>query len=59
MSIPVRIVEFEHAVHERGSATYVVTVDERGWPHVVQCVQWDRDGLVAEIGDRKRDVRDA
>lgn len=25
MSIPVRIVELEHAVHERGSAAYVVT----------------------------------
>lgn len=53
MSIPMAIADLEHALRERGPAAYIITVDEGGRPHVVQvCVEWGREGLVAEIGTR-------
>jgi len=47
MSIPVPLRQLDDALHERGSAAYVLTVSELGTPHVVHAV-------VTSEGDRLR-----
>jgi hypothetical protein len=53
MSIAVSLGALEDAVRDRGAAAYVLTVSDRGTPHVVhaQVVQ-NGDGLLAAVGER-------
>ena len=51
MSIPVPARTLEGAVDERGSAAFVLTVSDRGTPHVVNAeVVWSGGGLTAVVG---------
>jgi hypothetical protein len=52
MSIPVALRNLDAAVGERGSAAYVLTVTERGTPHVVHAeILRDAAGLMAVVGE--------
>jgi len=53
MSIPVDLGELEAAARERGPAAYILTVNDRGTPHVVHAeVTITREGLVVQVGER-------
>src|SRR5262249_1491839 len=56
MTIPVSRRALDAAVRERGSAAYVLTVSDRGMPHVVQAeIIGIEGGLVAEVGAHSAD----
>jgi len=56
MSIPVVLRDLDAVVCERGSAAYVVTVSERGTPHVVHAqIIRRRSLLVAMVGAHTAD----
>jgi len=56
MSIPVPLRDLDAAVRDRGAAAYVLTVSERGSPHVVQTtIARNMGGLAAVVGARTAD----
>jgi len=51
MSIPVTLADLDGALRQRGPAAYVLTVDERGAPHVVHAELHAHGGhLTAAVG---------
>ena len=53
MTIPVDLGELEAATRERGPAAYILTVNDRGTPHVVHAeVTISGEGLVVQVGAR-------
>ena len=53
MTIPVDLGELEAAARERGPAAYILTVNDRGTPHVVHAeVTITSEGLVVQVGER-------
>jgi len=53
MTIPVALGELEAAARERGRAAYILTVNDRGTPHVVHAeVTIGSEGLVVQVGAR-------
>jgi hypothetical protein len=52
MSIPVPLRNLDAAVRDRGPAAYILTVSDRGTPHVVHAeIINDAGGLVAVVGE--------
>jgi Pyridoxamine 5'-phosphate oxidase len=53
MNIDVALNRLRKAVSERPSAAYVLTTSDDGYPHSVYLpVEWERDGIIAEVGAR-------
>lgn len=53
MSISMVVRDLKAALRDRGPAVYVLTVSDRGTPHVVQGeVTADGDRLIAKVGER-------
>src|SRR5215470_3162084 len=53
MSDTVVVRNLTAAIRDRGSAAYILTVSDRGTPHVIQGdVRGEGDQLVAQVGER-------